>query len=101
MSVVMKALNTISTMENEPTLENGGSADELAKAAADIVRCHEVTNQKLIDFYTKMVDELKPKKEVVETERDKFLTWVKECAANVEPDAEAPDYARLWKEIKS
>ena len=101
MSVVMKALDTISTMENEPTLEHGGSADELAKAAAEIVRCRETTNQKLIAFYEKMVDELKPKKEVAETDRDKFLAWVKECAANVEPYAQAPDYARLWKEIQS
>ena len=30
-SVIMKALDTISTVDNEPTLEKGGSADELAK----------------------------------------------------------------------
>ena len=63
MSVVMKALDTISTMENEPTLENGGSADELAKAAADIVRCREVTNQKLIAFYEKVVEDCRPRRE--------------------------------------
>ena len=63
MSVIMKALDTISTMENEPTLEKGGSADELAKDTADIVRCRETTNQKLIAFYEKMVDDCKPRRE--------------------------------------
>lgn len=44
----------------EATPEQGGSADEMAKAAADIVRCRETTNQKLIAFYEKMADDCKP-----------------------------------------
>ncbi len=59
-SVVLKALDVISGMESEATLERGGSADEMAKAAADIVRCRETTNQKLIAFYEKMADDCKP-----------------------------------------
>lgn len=62
-SVIMKALDTISTVDNEPTLEKGGSADELAKAVAEVVRCRETTNQKLIAFYEKMVDDCKPRRE--------------------------------------
>lgn len=99
-SHILGALSSIASMESEGT-PCGGSADEMAKATAEVIRCRETTNQKLIEFYTKMVDELKPKKEVVETDRDKFLTWVKECVANMSPGASAPDYARLWKEIQS
>lgn len=62
-SVIMKALDTISTVDNEPTLEKGGSADELAKAVAEVVRCRETTNQRPIAFYEKMVDDCKLRRE--------------------------------------
>lgn len=100
-SHVHEAISSIATMKSEATMSRGGSADEMAKTVAEVIRCRETTNQKLIGFYTSMVDDLKPKKEVVETDRDKFLTWVKECVANMSPGASAPDYARLWKEIQS
>lgn len=37
-----------------------GSGDNSVEAIVDIVKCRETTNQKLIDFYSKMVDDLKP-----------------------------------------
>lgn len=98
-SAVMEALKTIASMDNEGT-PTGGSADGMAKAAAEVIRCRETTNQKLIGFYTSMVDDLKPKKDSCGSNRDKFLDWVKECSAGLKPGAEAPDYARLWKEIQ-
>jgi len=100
-SHVHEAISSIASMKSEATISRGGAADEMAKAVADVVRCRETTNQQLLAFYRGMVDELKPRKDTVETDRDKFLAWVKECAANVNPGAEAPDYARLWKEIQS
>ena len=39
-----------------------GSGDNSVEAIVDIVKCRETTNQKLIDFYSKMVDDLKPQK---------------------------------------
>lgn len=47
---------------NEATLEQGGSNDKVAEAVADTIRVRETTNQKLIEFYSKMVDDLKPAK---------------------------------------
>lgn len=40
-----------------------------AEAIADVVKCRETTNQKLIEFYTKMYDDLRPvtKDNVAET----------------------------------
>ena len=98
-SAVMEALKTIASLENEGT-PTGGSAEALAKAAAEVIRCRETTNQKLIEFYRGMVDDLKPKKESCGSDRDRFLGCVKECSASLKPGAEAPDYARLWKEIQ-
>lgn len=45
---------------NEPTIEQGGANDKVAEAVAETVKCRETTNQKLIEFYSKMVDDLKP-----------------------------------------
>ena len=45
---------------NEPTIEQGGSNDKVAEAVAETVKVRETTNQKLIEFYSKMVDDLKP-----------------------------------------
>jgi len=49
-----------SASNNEPTIEQGGANDKVAEAVAETVKCRETTNQKLIDFYSKMVDDLKP-----------------------------------------
>ena len=47
---------------NTPTEGMGGSGtnDKVAEAVAETVKCRETTNQKLIEFYSKMVDDLKP-----------------------------------------
>lgn len=53
------ALNNAAS-NNEPTIEQGGANDKVAEAVAETVKCRETTNQKLIEFYSKMVDDLKP-----------------------------------------
>ena len=78
----------------------GGSGEEVAKAAADAVRYRETTVQKTLDFYFRMVDELKPKTTVPVDDKTQFLNWVRDCTAAAVPGAETPDYARLWKEMK-
>ena len=40
------------------------SGQEKAKALGDVVRCRETTNQRLIAFYEKMYDDLKPKNDL-------------------------------------
>ena len=76
----------------------GGSGDEIAKAAADAVRERETTVRKMLDFYIRMVDELKPKTD--STDKKMFLDWVKDLTAAAKAGVEMPDYARLWNEIK-
>jgi hypothetical protein len=97
---ISQALAAIANMDSEPTM-NGGSADAMAKAAADVIRCRETTNQKLIEFYSKMVDDLKPKNEKDKASRDEFMGWVRDCIGSAEAGMELPDFAKLWKSINS
>lgn len=97
---ISQALTTIANMRSEGT-PCGGSADEMAKAAADVIRCRETTNQKLIEFYSKMVDDLKPRSETEKASRDEFMGWVRDCIGSAEAGMELPDFAKLWKSINS
>lgn len=94
-SHIHEALMTIGSIKNAATVSKGGSADEMAKATAEVVRCRETTNQQLIAFYEKMIDDLKPKKEIVETEHDKIMAWVKDFVASMKSGVEIPDYGKL------
>lgn len=55
----MDALKSAAS-NSEATIEQGGTNDKVAEAVAETVKCRETTNQKLIEFYSKMVDDLKP-----------------------------------------
>ncbi|MBR6051978.1 MAG: hypothetical protein IKP68_12370 [Clostridia bacterium] len=55
----MDALKSAAS-NSEATIEQGGTNDKVAEAVAETVKAREATNQKLIEFYLKMVDELKP-----------------------------------------
>lgn len=89
----------ISNIKNEST-PCGGSGEEIAKAAASAVREREETVRKMLDFYIRMVDELKPKVSTPTDDRKMFLDWVRDCTGAAEPGVEMPDYARLWNEMK-
>ncbi len=49
-----------SASNSETTYGQGGTHAKVAEAVAETVKCRETTNQKLIEFYSKMVDDLKP-----------------------------------------
>ena len=51
--------------------------EEQSKAIANVVKCRETTNQQLIAFYEKIVEDLKPKNVI--DENQKFLDWVRTC----------------------
>ncbi len=55
--------NAISELRQMETTDGVGDIANQAKAQAlaDVVRCRETTNQKLLDFYMKMVENLNPK----------------------------------------
>lgn len=84
---------------NEPTIEQGGSNDKVAEAVADAVKCRETTNQKLIDFYSNMVDDLKPTKAL--DEKEMFLKYVTDAEGKRRPGTGSPNYAELWQTMKN
>lgn len=62
---VEKALDALKAAaeKSEPTIVGqGGSNDKVAEAISNTIKVRETTNQKLIEFYSKMVDDLKPAK---------------------------------------
>ena len=92
-------IHDIASIQSEAT-PCGGSGDEIAKAAAEAVRYREQTVQKMLDFYFRMVDELRPKKPVSYDEKLQYLNWVRDCTAAAGVGVVVPDYAKLWNEMK-
>lgn len=75
------------------------AGQEQAKGIADTVRCRETTNQKLIEFYARMYDDLKPKDEVT----DKILDLFRKTYASDLPVEEIEnltlDLSSAWNKI--
>ena len=90
------AISELGHLENEGT-PCGGSAKSVAEGIADVVRCRETTAQKLIDFYAKMYEDLKPRSQAQTANRAEFMEWVRSCIAASEPGIELPDFEKLWK----
>ena len=90
------AISELGRLENEGT-PCGGSAKSVAEGIADVVRCRETTAQKLIDFYAKMYDDLKPRTTTQTANRAEFMNWVRDCIAASEPGIDLPDFEKLWK----
>ena len=86
---------------NTPTEGMGGSGtnDKVAEAVADTIRVRETTNQKLIEFYSKMVDDLKPQTPLPLDEKKQFLDYVVAIQGASGPQSPTPDYEKLWKII--
>ena len=66
--------------------------DNRAQALTDTVKCRETTNQKLIAFYEKMYDDLKPK---APTGREFVAIQLLEILKDPNSSAENADRARL------
>lgn len=90
------AISELGHLENEGT-PCGGSAKSVAEGIADVVRCRETTAQKLIDFYAKMYEDLKPRSQAQTANRAEFMEWVRSCIAASEPGIDLPDFEKLWK----
>lgn len=93
----MNAFDVISKIEEKATPEQGRSVDEVVKAVADIVRCRETTNQKLIAFYAKMVDDCKPQGQAKRYEE--FLTMLRDYLSSPKPGVNVSDLAELYKKL--
>ena len=81
----------------------GSSAEEQAKAIADIIRKREETNQKKIDFYRDMIDRfLPPKKdEKAENERRRqYLDWITDTLIGSDMPYEITDLVKLYREFQ-
>ena len=93
---IYRAISELGNLENEG-VPTGGSADNVARGLADVVRCRETTAQKLIDFYAKMYEDLKPRSQAQAASRVEFMEWVRSCIAASEPGIDLPDFEKLWK----
>ena len=71
---IQEVFTQLSTVRSESPGDIG--AAERAKALGDVVKCRETTNQKLLDFYMKMYDDLKTSTFSVVTESQKELAHV-------------------------
>ena len=96
---IYEALDALKDVKSEGSGDFG--AGQKAINIANTVKYREDTNQKLIKFYEKMIDDLKPKSAVDEN-RD-FLNWVQGCISSAEPGNARPmsEYAEFFKAIKS
>ena len=95
-----KAIDALhyAAINNESTLEQGGSNDKVAEAVAETVKAREATNQKLIEFYSKMVEDLKPTKAL--DEKEVFLKYMADAEGKRRPGTGSTNYAELWKTMK-
>ena len=73
---IHEAIDAISQIRSTGPGDVG--TQEQTKAIGDIVRCRETTNQRLIAFYEKMYDDLKPKNEKGKA-LDILAEFVKSC----------------------
>lgn len=91
---ILEAFHILETVKSAGPGDIG--AEEKAKAIGNTVKARETTNQQLINFYAKMIDDLKPKSEF--DENREYLKWVKECMAV--SDRPVDEYAKFWKSLK-
>ncbi|MBE6611869.1 MAG: hypothetical protein E7632_05210 [Ruminococcaceae bacterium] len=95
---IYESLKTLETVK--PSNSPDCAGEETAKAVADVIRCRETTNQRLIEFYSKMVEDLKPRSEM--DKQAQFLAWVKECTTGQkfdDPVRDLTEYGELWKQM--
>ena len=81
----------------------GSSAEDQAKAIADIVRKREETNQKKIDFYRDMINRFLPpqKDENAENARRKeYLDWITDTLIGSDMAYEITDLVKLYREFQ-
>ncbi len=81
-SHIFEALNHLEDVKSEGPGDIG--AEEKAKAIADVVKCRETTNQRLIDFYEKayfdcITKEKINRQEKIDTIKNLWLTYLDEA----------------------
>ena len=91
---IHKALEQLALMPKSDPGDIAGQ--EKAKAIGDIVRCRETTNQRLIAFYEKLYEDLKP-----QSPKLKALETLNELAKNADLDADcAEQLANIFGDIR-
>ena len=87
---IYEALNTLTAMQ-QGNIGGPGAPEDIsgqakATAIADVVRCRETTNQKLLAFYEKVYDDLKPQKSVKKAALEVLSQAVNRNYSDPEPD---------------
>ena len=91
---------TIAALDNMAVGQGPGdvAGEEKAKALADVVRCRETTNQKLLDLYAKMYDDLKP---VQDNPTDNIRLKVLEMVDRIAMDGDPTNLEILLERVES
>lgn len=76
---IREVFTQLSTVRSEGPGDIG--AAERAKALGDVVRCRETTNQRLLEFYTKMYEDLRNATAISITEAQKGLLHISDKVA--------------------
>ena len=92
-----KAVEDMNKMDEIPLPDNCYNFSFVTKAEGwrDIVNAREATNQKMIEFYEKVYDDIKPKS----TDGD-LKQFVIELVQNTKPGTVPPDYNAILSKIK-
>ena len=75
-------------------------AQAKAQGIADVVKCRETTNQRLLRFYEKLYDDIKPKTDEQEQKlRKQFLDFVRDTTVAADAGSILPDFEKIWKAV--
>ena len=98
---IFEALNSVKEIKTHPPSTNRADDASAAQAEAigDIVKSREKTNQKLLDMYEKMYDDLTPGNS--NSEKEQMLKWAAEMSKNnsLFGQAFASEYGKMFREM--
>ena len=111
---IFDALRQLETVKSEGPQDIG--AHGRAQGIADVVKCRETTNQRLLDFYERAYNDLReqeqqakkrlePESEDMAKRRKEFLDFVKETTTVVAGSSmpgtsgQLPDFDKIWKNV--
>ncbi len=80
---------------NDISKRYDGSSDTGLEQLKTIVMCRETTNQRIIEFYKKIYDGIKPVNKI------ESLSWIKECIGTAKMGVKLPDFVEIIKQLNS
>ena len=69
--------------------------NEIVDSVRGMICYRDTTNQKLIAFYQKIYDDLKP------ISKNAYLDWISECVSACKPGGSLPNFEKIYKTVNS